>query len=65
MTTVIRPASDGTGLHLRTTETDDAINAIEEQLSELGAREEDTEWVVDMQSRRIVRRVVAARRGRG
>ena len=62
MMTVIRPTSDGAGPPLRTTETDDAINAIEEQLGEPGAGEEDTEWVVDVRSRRVVRRVVASRR---
>jgi hypothetical protein len=51
MTTVIRPLSDSDGSrHPRRTTNDDSHETVT-------ARQEDTEWVVDLRSKRIVRRI--------
>ena len=66
MTTVVRRASESDGMHpARSFDLEATINEIEEELSELAARAEDTEWVVDLQSGRVVRRTAGlARRQR-
>lgn len=63
MTSVIRPTGESRELQLRSPELEAAISAIEAQLSALGeAPREDTEWVVDLRSHRVVRRAIAERR---
>lgn len=51
MTTVIRPLSDNDGLRSRQMKSDDSLDTVT-------TRREDTEWVVDLRSKRIVRRIV-------
>lgn len=63
MTSVIRPTGESRELQLRSPELEAAMSAIEAQLSALGeAPREDTEWVVDLRSHRVVRRAIAERR---